>query len=221
MAFDKQQTGRVRAAVVVAALVLAIALLVAVLSGALAPKASDGAGASGDESASAADGATHSMEDIDASYEVATAQLESRYQADPSDPAALLSLANGYFDWGMAAMNHATDDAGEQHVRELFAQAISHYDAYLGSNSSKSAEVDRAICQFYGGDPAAATAALEDLTARDGSFAPAWANLGMFYEAAGELESAADAYRHAIEAAGDADTYGVKDYAQQRLDELN
>ena len=56
---------------------------------------------------------------------------------------------------------------------------------------------------------------------RDDSFAPAWANLGMFYESHGDTAKAKKAYRAAIDAAEQDDTYGVKDYAQQRLDALN
>lgn len=81
-------------------------------------------------------------------------------------------------------------------------------------------EVDRAICVFYSGDHEGAIADLEDLTAREGDFAPAWANLGMFYESHGDAAKAKKAYRTAIDAAEKDDTYGVKDYAQQRLDAL-
>ncbi|WP_443813862.1 tetratricopeptide repeat protein [Collinsella sp.] len=132
-----------------------------------------------------------------------------------------LSRANTYFDMGMAAMEDAQDEAAQQQAADLFAQAVELYDEYLETTDSPSAEVDRAICVFYTGDHDAAIADLEDLVERDASFAPAWANLGMFYESHGDTAKAKKAYRSAIDAAAQDDTYGVKDYAQQRLDALN
>ena len=142
--------------------------------------------------------------------------------ADPSVPAAddALTRANNFFDMGMAAMEAAQDDAARQQAAGLFSQAISCYDEHLKTAPSPAVEVDRAICVFYSGDHEGAIADLEDLTAREGDFAPAWANLGMFYESHGDAAKAKKAYRTAIDAAEKDDTYGVKDYAQQRLDAL-
>lgn len=134
-----------------------------------------------------------------------------------SDP---LTLANNYFDMGMSAMASATDAEGQSQAAELFTQAIAHYDEYLAEHVSASAEVDRAICVFYAGDHEGAIADLEAFTKRDTTFAPAWANLGMFYESHGDAHQAVDAYEKAIAAAEKDDTYGVKDYAQQHLDAL-
>lgn len=134
-----------------------------------------------------------------------------------SDP---LTLANNYFDMGMSAMQSARDEKAQAQAAELFRQAIAHYDEYLAGNESPSAEVDRAICVFYAGDHDAAIADLEVFTKRDATFAPAWANLGMFYEAHGDTKKAVDAYEHALKAAEKEDTYGVRDYAQQHLDAL-
>lgn len=134
-----------------------------------------------------------------------------------SDP---LTLANNYFDMGMSAMASATDAEGQSQAAELFTQAIAHYDEYLAEHASASAEVDRAICVFYAGDHEGAIADLEAFTKRDATFAPAWANLGMFYESHGDESKAIDAYEKAIAAAEKDDTYGVKDYAQQHLDAL-
>ncbi|MDO4437392.1 MAG: tetratricopeptide repeat protein [Coriobacteriaceae bacterium] len=137
--------------------------------------------------------------------------------ATASDP---LTLANNYFDMGMSALQNATDSKAQAQAAELFRQAIVHYDEYLATNSSPSAEVDRAICVFYAGDHEAAIADLEAFTKKDATFAPAWANLGMFYEAHGDTSKAIAAYEHALKAAEKEDAYGVKDYAQQHLDAL-
>lgn len=225
MAFSDQQAGRARAIVLIVALIVVAALAVAVVSGVFSPAAQSG-DQSGQEQATSADGSETStdgsaMESIDAQYGTAAQQLASQYEADPTNPSALLNLANGYFDWGVAAMNHAASDEDSAHARELLARAVEYYDTYLADNpGAKSATVDRAICVFYAGDTDQAIEALEALISDDPSFAPAWANLGMFYEYQGSTEKAADAYRRAIEASAEDDAYNVGSYAQERLDAL-
>lgn len=225
MAFSDQQAGRARAIVLIVALIVVAALAVAVVSGVFSPAAQSG-DQSGQEQATSADGSETStdgsaMESIDAQYGTAAQQLASQYEADPTNPSTLLNLANGYFDWGVAAMNHAASDEDSAHARELLARAVEYYDTYLADNpGAKSATVDRAICVFYAGDTDQAIEALEALISDDPSFAPAWANLGMFYESQGSTEKAADAYRRAIEASAEDDAYNVGSYAQERLDVL-
>ena len=225
MAFSDQQAGRARAIVLIVALIVVAALAVAVVSGVFSPAAQSG-DQSGQEQATSADGSETStdgsaMESIDAQYGAAAQQLASQYEADPTNPSTLLNLANGYFDWGVAAMNHAASDEDSTHARELLARAVEYYDTYLADNpGAKSATVDRAICVFYAGDTDQAIEALEALISDDPSFAPAWANLGMFYESQGSTEKAADAYRRAIEASAEDDAYNVGSYAQERLDAL-
>lgn len=220
MAFSNDQLRRVKGTVLVLGLtVVAIVALVGVLlSGVLTPPAESAAPE--DTPAVSDGGSIASMEDVDALYGAATERLEAQYDADASNPSALLDLANGYFDWGAAAMHYRGTDEADAHVRDLFQRAIELYDRYLAEHpGSKSVEVDRAISVFYGGDAEGAIAALEAFTAEDGTFGPAWANLGMFYEAEGRIEDAAAAYGRAVEADPD-DTYHVKTYAQQRLDAL-
>lgn len=229
MAFDGQQTRRARVAVAVAALAIAAAVGVAAVSGVFsgsgAPSDGDAGSAKAASSggADAAQGATsdeHDMSHVDLTYRTTLDQLEGQYEADPSNPSALLNLANGYFDWGVAAMGVAADDEDAGHVADLFNHAIERYDEYLEANpGSKSVEVDRAISIFYAGDADRAIATLEEFTAADDSFGPAWANLGMFYESAGRAQDARAAYERAVACDPD-DAYGVRTYAQQRLDAL-
>lgn len=233
MAFDAQQTRRAQAIVLVAAAVIVVAIAAVVFSGALTPGASNG---TADSTSQAADGATdgssqaagqavtsgeHDMTHVDANYASVVEQLQAQYDSDPSNPSALLQLANGYFDWGVAAREVVATDEDDAHVVDLFNQAIARYDDYLEQNpDSKSVEVDRAISIFYAGDRDRAIAELESFTAEDGSFGPAWANLGMFYETEGRTDEAIAAYERAIES-DSSDAYGVKDYAQQHLDALS
>lgn len=227
MAFDTQQTRRARTAIVVivllvVAIVAVVLVVVPGVTGAPGSASQDQQAASGsatsDDTASGAD----AMDTVDAQYGTAAQTLLTQYESDPSNPSALLNLANGYFDWGVAALNHASSTEDTAHAHDLLNQAVGYYDTYLADNpGAKTAIVDRAICVFYAGDTDAAIAVLEDLvTNQDSGFAPAWANLGMFYESAGRTEEARNAYETAIDAAGDEDAYNVKDYAQQRLDAL-
>lgn len=161
------------------------------------------------------------MEQVDATYGAAEKQLQAQYDADNTNASALLNLANGYFDWGVAAQNVAKSDSDKTHVKELFNKAIANYDTYLkGNSTAKSVQVDRAICIFYVGDVTKAIQTLEDFTKADATFGPAWANLGMFYENAGRTDDAKAAYQKAIDTDPN-DTYQVKTYAQQHLDALN
>lgn len=143
----------------------------------------------------------------------------------PEDPAALiddpLARANSYFDMGMAALNAAQDEQARAKAVDLLNQAIVFYDEHLATQDDPSAVVDRAICVFYAGDHEGAIEELEQFVQKDASFAPAWANLGMFYESHDEKGKAADAYKKALEAAEREDAYRVGDYARERLDALS
>lgn len=168
-----------------------------------------------DGNASVAGGTDADKADGDAAATVGTDADDVASEDDP------LARANNFFDMGMAAMESAQDEESQQQAAGLFAQAVEYYDEYLATASSSSAEVDRAICVFYSGDHEGAIAELEALVKRDSTFAPAWANLGMFYESHGDTAKAKKAYQQALDAAKKEDTYGVKDYAQQRLDALS
>ena len=226
MAFDAKSAAKARAVVLIAVLVV-VAVIAAVLvfgqGQQQAPVASDGAGqaTAGTTDAATSDG--DAMAEIDAQYGTAAQALLGQYNDDPSNPSTLLNLANGYFDWGVAATSHAADSEDEAHAVELLNQAISYYDTYLEEHAdSKSVIVDRAICVFYTGDHETAISQLEDLvTNQDASFAPAWANLGMFYEADGRTDDARQAYETAIDTAGDTDSYNVRAYAEERLSALD
>lgn len=229
MALSQEQVKKTRAVVVILALVCVAGIAAALVLGGplMGAGAADDAAAdttTGTADGSASDDTTDNADviaSLDAQYGTAAQSLKDQYEADPSNPSALLNVANGYFDWGVALHNHATTQEDADRARDLLTDAVGYYDTYLEQNpDAKSAQVDRAICVFYAGDTASAIAALESLVTEDSTFAPAWANLGVFYEAADRTDDARDAYQRAIEAAGDSDPYNVKSYAQERLDAL-
>ena len=249
MAFNTQQTKRTQVVVVVTAMVFVVILAVVVLSGAFTPKASStptadagsaqqtatqtqqsqqGSTAESSSDTSAESSATvtdangntlSTMDEVNATYGTAERNLQATYDADSSNPVALLNLANGYFDWGDAEQSMAKSDHERQHARDLFNKAIELYDQYLKDNpNSNSVIVDRAISIFYAGDHKKAIAVLEEFTASNDSFAQAWANLGMFYQTDGQTDKAKTAYQKAVDTATDSN---VKTYAQQNLEALN
>ena len=240
MAFDAQQTGKARAVIVGVLVVVVIVVAVVLVFQMPGTSGTSGAGDAGSSSAAAqttdtSEGATqdsagdagssasdtHTVDDIDAQYGTTVRSLKAQYEADPSNPSALYNLANAYFDWGLAVQNHAVSDDDAAHAVEVFKQAVSYYGTYLADNpDAKSVTVDRAICVFYTGDHTAAITDLEEMLAQDDSFAPAWANLGMFYENDGRTDDAQQAYERALATAGDDDPYNVKTYAEQRLEAL-
>ena len=136
MAFNSQQTTRARAIVLIAALVVVVAIAVAVIAGGFNPasQAAQGADTSAGTTAGqastdgtssdAADSDADAMETVDAQYGTAAQSLRAQHEADPTNPTTLLNLANGYFDWGVAALNHAADDDDEAHATELLNEAI-------------------------------------------------------------------------------------------------
>ena len=135
MAFNAEQTKRTRAVIVILLLVAVIALAVVVLSGALTPAGSQGqqtsqqseqTGGNASSGSQAASDDAHTMDDVDATYGTAAKQLKAKYEANPADPSTLLNLANGYFDWGTAAMSRAQGDEDQQHAIDLLKEAKGH-----------------------------------------------------------------------------------------------
>lgn len=213
--------------VAIAAVALVLGIVIGYLIGSAATFAELSAAS---EQAATQQGADGSVEMPEGHPEVsvdgegnATVEGEGGAAADGADVPAEddpLTRANSYFDMGMAALNAAKDEESQAKAVDLFNQAVVFYDEYLAMHENPSATVDRAICVFYGGDHEGAIADLEAFTKKDATFAPAWANLGMFYESHDEKDKAVNAYEQALKAAEKEDAYGVGGYAQERLDAL-
>lgn len=156
------------------------------------------------------------MDLVDSNYKAVVDPLEQKLSENPEDLATLLSLGNNYMSWGTDASSYASDDAGTQHVNELYGKAVSYYDSYLELNDSVVVKASRAMCFLYSGDTDKALDSLKSLTEEAPDYGPAWANMGLIYEYQGENEKAEDAYQKAIEADAN-DEYGAKSYANRRL----
>lgn len=175
--------------------------------------------ASGDSSDSS-DGTTDAVSQADEKYQPLVDALESKLSSDSQNLATLLNLGKDYMAWGVTVRYSGSTDASTSHANELLEKAISYYDQYLALKDSGAVRVDRALCQYYEEETSEATQALEQLTQDMPDYGPAWANLGMLYESAGNSDQAREAYQKAQEADAD-DEYGAKTYATQRLSAMD
>lgn len=159
------------------------------------------------------------MDQLDSRYSATASSLESKLESSPDDAATLINLANTYLTWGDMARNYASSDDDEAHVTDLLQKAEGYYDRYLEGNDANAAHVNRALCQYYLGDTEGAIAALEQFCAGVADYAPAWANLGMMYDDAGDTDKATDAYNKALEVDPD-DTCGMKSFVTSKLQSI-
>ncbi len=193
--------------------------LSAIVSGMQASSSStDGSQSSSSDSSEAATTSSY-MDELDSRYSSTVSSLESKLADNPDDAATLINLANNYLTWGDMARNYASTDDEQAHVTDLLQKAEGYYDEYLAGNDANAAHVNRALCQYYLGDTDGAIAALEQFCAGTADYAPAWANLGMIYEDAGETDKATDAYNKALEVDPD-DTCGMKSFVTSKLQSI-
>ncbi len=156
---------------------------------------------------------------VDEKYQSAVSSLEEKYSADKTNLATLLNLGQKYMTWGVSVTYVATTDASTSHANQLLEKARSYYSEYLAIKDSNAIKVDMALCKYYEEDTTAATTELETLTQESPDYGPAWANLGVVYEAAGKTDEAKAAYNKAIETDAN-DEYGAKSYGESRISSL-
>lgn len=157
-----------------------------------------------------------SVADLDETYQPLVDNLEEKVAADASDKDSLKALGGYYSQWGIYVRTLGTTDEDTSHANDLFEKAIAAYDSYLELEDSDEVRVSRALAQYYEGRTSEAQSALEELTEKSPDYAPAWANLGLIYEATSATEEAKAAYQKAIETDSD-DEAGAKSYAEKRL----
>ncbi len=174
----------------------------------------------------------NSVDAIDARYQALVDEQQKKLDSDSSNLAALLNMGEDYMKWGAALQSasssttsssssdssssdsSSTDDTA--HATDIFNQAIATFDKYLALNDSSAVKLEKAMCQYYAGDTDSAIATLEALTQSDSNYGPAWARLGILYQAKGDTDSAKNAYNKAIAVEPD-DEYGSKTLAEQQL----
>lgn len=212
MAFDKNNTTLgMKIIIVLFAVVLVIGICMPFFSSCSMASSSSSQDTQGSTSSSSE---AQTTAQVDETYGDLISTLESRLEADPGDLSTLASLGNNYMDWGQALQQASDASENEEHISETFAKAVDYYDQYLEEDpDSNAVRVDRACCMYYAGQEDEAIAALEDFTAENDSFAPAWANLGIFLYLQDDLDAAKDAFSQAIEADPE-DAYNVSAICQ-------
>ncbi|QOY61047.1 tetratricopeptide repeat protein [Thermophilibacter immobilis] len=191
------------------------------LAGALASVSQSQESSASSSSTSTQDADASQVDAVDEKYQSIVSDLEAKLADDPADEASLLALGRYYFAWGANVSSVATTDDETQHANDLLGKSIGYDDQYLAQVDSDSGavRVNRALAQYYEGDPTSAVTALEELTRSSPDYALAWANLGMLYESQGTSTQAAAAYQKAVEYDPD-DEYGAKSYGEDRLSAL-
>ena len=211
-----------KALIVVFAVLMALSLMLPSLSSIFSSSSSS---SSSSEQTTDADSDTSSDSDssetdyvakADEKYGAQVATLEEKYASDPVNLATLLNLGKDYMTWGAYVRYFGSTDADTSHANELLSTAVKYYDEYLAIKDSDAVRVDKALCAYYQEDGTSALQQLKELTESSPDYGPAWANLGLVYEASGDDDSAKAAYAKAQETDPN-DDYGAKTYATQRL----
>lgn len=159
------------------------------------------------------------VEQTDDKYSAIVSTLEEKYVSDSTNLATLLNLGKDYMTWGAYVRYYGSTDAETTHANELLDKAVKYYDEYLAQRDSSAVRVDKALCAYYQEDTTSALEQLKALSESAPDYGPAWANLGLLYEATGDTDSAKEAYAKAEEADPN-DEYGAKTYAEQRLSSI-
>lgn len=218
MAFDKNHmsTG-MKAVVVIFAVILVFTLMLPSLSALVSKKDQE---QQADQPKQEQTEGPKSAEDVNNIYQPAVDSLERRLQQNPDNVAILNDLARAYFDWGVRLSFFATDEATLQKRSEVFVKSVEAYDKLLAISPSNTTVVDRSLALYYSGDVTGAINALEEFTQKTTDFAPAWANLGMYYQTLGMNDKAKEAYQKAADLDADG-SLGIKSYAEQRINEID
>lgn len=126
----------------------------------------------------------NSVEQINAEYQPQVQALSKVLASEPTSYTILVSLGNAYFDWAakmQSASQTTTSSAGADTA--LWAAAKDAYGKAVKVKPGDSAvSIDYAVTTFYSGDAPGAIAIAEGVAKAQPTFAPAWYNLGVFYE---------------------------------------
>jgi len=149
--------------------------------------------------------------------------LKALAASQPASYTATVNLANGYFDWGQELSQPQT---GQSQVstesiaaaEQVWPQARAAYDAATKLKAfDAGVQTDRAAATFYSSDATGAIAIARNVTKKQPTFAPAWLNLGIFYDATGNSVSAVSSYQKYLVLDPKGNNVA---YAQQRLKAL-
>jgi Flp pilus assembly protein TadD len=134
------------------------------------------------------------------------AALSTLAASQPTSYTAQVNVANAYFDW---AQELSSPQAGQSQITttamaaaiDKWTQARLAYEAAakLRKTLDPPVQVDRSIATFYSNDTTTAIKLAREVTVKQPDFAPAWLNLGMFFDSSGKTVFAIAAYTKYVE----------------------
>ena len=145
--------------------------------------------------------------------------LKSLAASQPTSYTAQVKVANAYFDW---AQELSTPVSGQSQLTTeamiaavgVWTQARAAYDsaAKLNKAFDPSVQTDHAIATYYSNDATSAIKLAREVTVKKPDFAPAWLNLGLFYDATSNSAQAVIAYQKylVLDPKGNAASYATK-----------
>ncbi len=147
--------------------------------------------------------------------------LRALVESDPTSQTPLVNLGNAYFDWAQQ-VSQASQNSTTAAVT-AGALWISAKDTYAKAIKIKPGDpaltIDYAIATFYSGDTAGAIAIAVPVSESNPTFAQAWLNLGVFYQASGESAKAIAAFNQYLKL-DPTGKQGNADFAKEQLDLL-
>ena len=166
---------------------------------------------------------TDALSQINAQYQPGVDALRAAAASDPTSYTAAVNVANTYFDWAQAITKTLQGQsqpatAAMAAASERWADARSAYDTATALKADDpGVQVDRGVATFYSGDATAAITIVKQVAAVKSDFAPAWLNLGVFYEQTAQSQLAIAAFQKYI--ALDPKGQNVQ-FAQQEITKL-
>ena len=143
---------------------------------------------------------------------------DAALQSNPTSYTVLVDQGNAYFDWGIDLQQaSSTNEALRGADQPLWISAQQYYErATTVKSDDPNVTIDYAIATFYSGDAVKAITIAEKVRKEQPDFAPAWFNLGVFYQAQGRNADAYNAYQKAL--ALDPSGNNINgDYAKQQV----
>lgn len=176
---------------------------------------------SSSSSSSASATATPSADSVNSQYEDTVNAIVAKVQEDPTNTSYLETLTSEYYQWALALMDVASSTDDYNQVVTCLSNTLTYANQYFDAGgTSESIQMERAIATYYLGDTDTAISYMQAVCDADPSNASAWANLGMFYQAAGNNDDAKTAYNNALSYATDSQS-NLKEYVNQQLSSMS
>lgn len=169
--------------------------------------------------------ATDPVKAIQAKYDSQVSAFSSALKSYPTSATLIVSLANVHENYAFDLMKEANKTstpatATMELLQKEWSAALANFKkAAKIQKPAKDTSVDYAIASYYSGETTAAIKLARGALAQDPNFAPAYYNLGIFYETANNTALAIDSYTKylALDPTGQ---FGNREFATTQLQSL-